>query len=122
MSATKILLDNIIESTTTNEFILDDGSVVGQQNNGYHNIGLYTHTPQKIKCKYKHFGNVFLDVKYENKLLEYKKNDILRISRFHSKVLFSLNGEVVCLITGIPNDLVLYPCASLSYPSSVRIL
>ena len=102
----------------TRDFKLDDDSVVGQQKEC---VGMYYHGPTKI-C-----GNVYLIGDCLTKInkplnIKFKDSDRIRIDRKETEICFSYNDELYYTIENVVSDRVLWPCASLSYNSIVKLI
>ena len=117
-------------------FVLDDGAVVGCQQCNC--VGLYYHgSTTRLRgsmanevCSDPDFSNDCFQTHTHNNLkymsirmnFVFCQGDEIKIVRDETSLNFYLNGTLVKRIDQFSKDYVLYPCVSLSYGSSVKIV
>ena len=110
----------------TQNFMFNNSSVVGGQEEDVSNpnFGLYFHPCRiqtGISVRHKHLGINYSE-NAGNRSVEYKINDVLRMSRKCFGLDIYLNDALIYTFSDFPNKHVLYPCVSLSTGSAVEFV
>ena len=101
----------------TRKFKLDDDSVVGTQKTKC--VGIYYQdTTTKMVGSLRKKGILLKRLTYT----KFVDSDRIQISRKETRICFSYNDELVCIIEDVAKDKVFWPCASLSCNSIVKLI